>query len=68
MPSSDKRKWVVGAVVAALAIAVVQPPSADLRILTHDAADRDPRKVEAAIDLGIAAFSLIVTWTQRAAR
>jgi len=48
-----------------LAIAAVRHPSADIRILTHDVGDRSPVKVQAAIDLGVVAVSVLVTWTKR---
>ncbi len=65
MQSLDKRK--VGLVAgSALVIALAwQTPTASLEIQTHDVTDVAPKKMEAALDLGIAAFSLLITWTQR---
>jgi hypothetical protein len=54
---------VVGA--ALLLAAFARHPSADIRILTHDAADRAPHRVQAAIDLGLATVSVLVTWTAK---
>jgi len=48
-----------------LAFAAVRHPSADIRILTHDVGDRSPVRVQAAIDLGVVAVSVLVTWTKR---
>jgi hypothetical protein len=48
-----------------LAIMLVRHPSADIRIITHDIADPAPRKVEAAVDIGVFALNLLVTWTAR---
>jgi hypothetical protein len=65
MQSPDKRKVGLiagGALVVALAW---QTPTASLEIQTHDVTDVAPKKMEAALDLGIAAFSLLITWTQR---
>jgi|FLYM01.1.fsa_nt_gi hypothetical protein len=65
MQSLDKRKVGLiagGALVVALAW---QTPTASLEIQTHDVTDVAPKKMEAALDLGIAAFSLLITWTQR---
>ena len=44
-------------------VAVARHPSADIRILTHDASDPTPHKVMAALDLGLIAVSVLVTWT-----
>lgn len=63
MQSLDKRKVGLiagGALVVALAW---QTPTASLKIQMHDVTDVAPKKVEAAIDLGIAAVSLLITWT-----
>jgi len=38
-------------------------PSADIRVLTHDTADRAPHRVQAAVDLGLVAVSVLYTWT-----
>jgi len=65
MQPIDKRKagWIAG---GALLVAVAwQTPTASLEIKTHDVADVAPKKLEAALDLGLAAFSLLITWTQR---
>lgn len=65
MQSPDKRKVGLiagGALVVALAW---QTPTASLEIQTHDVTDVAPKRMEAALDLGIAAFSLLITWTQR---
>lgn len=60
----DRR--IVLVVMAALLLAVfARHPSADIRILTHDAADRAPHRVQAAIDLGLASISVLVTWTAK---
>lgn len=48
-----------------LAVVVVRHPSADIRIITHDIADPAPRKIEAAVDMGLFAVNLLVTWTAR---
>lgn len=54
------------AVAALLLVAVVaRHPSADIRILTHDPADLTPHRVQAALDLGVVAVSVLVTWSGR---
>lgn len=56
------------AVIALLLVALVaRHPSADIRILAHDASDPAPRRVQAAMDMGIAAVSILVTWTSQRA-
>ena len=59
---ADRRKLlIVGA--AALALVAVERPSAEIRVLTHDASDPAPHCVQAALDLGLMAVSVLVTWT-----
>ncbi|MDO7842537.1 hypothetical protein [Sphingomonas immobilis] len=50
---------------ALLLIAGVRHPSMDLRVITHDAADLSPHKVQAAVELGIASVSVLITWTSK---
>lgn len=57
------RRIMVG-IVALLALVAVAPhPTADIQILTHDATDRAPHHVKAAVDFGLVAVSVLVTWT-----
>ncbi|WP_353204214.1 hypothetical protein [Sphingomonas sp.] len=53
----------VGVFALLALVAVARHPSADIQILTHDAADRAPHHVKAALDLGLVAVSVLVTWT-----
>jgi hypothetical protein len=39
-------------------------PSANIEILTHDSADTAPARIRAALDLGVLAVSVLVTWTK----
>jgi len=48
-----------------LLIMAARHPSADLRILTHDRTDRAPQSFQAAIDFGLVAISVLVTWTAK---
>lgn len=57
------RRITLGIVAALALVAAVRHPSADIRILTHDASDRTPHEVKAALDLGVVAVSVLVTWT-----
>jgi hypothetical protein len=61
----EKRRQIALA-AGALALAGVvsaDPPSADIRILTHRPADTSPARFQAAVDLGLASASILVTWT-----
>lgn len=64
----DRRKLLIGG-AAALLLLSARHPSADIRIVAHEAGDPAPRRVSAAIDLGLLAVSVLVTWTgERLAR
>lgn len=41
----------------------VRQPSADVRVMLHDAGDTAPHRFQAAVDLGLMAVSVLVTWT-----
>jgi hypothetical protein len=60
----NRRVILAGSALLLLAMSV-RPPSADIRIITHDATDRTPHQVRAALDLGLMAFSILVTWTSK---
>ena len=66
----DRRRFRIGIIVAALALFALASPHnrADIRILTHDKSDLSPHKLQAAIDVGIVAISVLVTWTAKIAR
>ncbi len=65
----DQRRRTMLAVGAiALTLAAVHPPKADIRIMTHDAADVSPHRFQAAVDLGLMGVSLLVTWTAKRLR
>ena len=49
--------------VALVMLAAARHPSADLRVLLHDPSDLAPHRVQAAIDLGVMAVSVLITWT-----
>jgi hypothetical protein len=66
---SKRRIALAGGGAALLALSAMHHPSANIRIITHDVTDTAPRKIQAAIDLGILAVSVLYTWTaERAAR
>ena len=57
------RRITVGIIAVLALIAAVRHPNADIRILTHDAGDRAPHQIKAAVDLGLVVISVLVTWT-----
>jgi hypothetical protein len=59
-----RRRKIVMAGGAALAL----HPHADIEILTHQAGDLSPRKMQAVVDTGIFAVSVLVTWSRHFAR
>ncbi|URW76061.1 hypothetical protein M9980_02175 [Sphingomonas donggukensis] len=63
----DKRRTAI-VVAAALALIALTPhPTADIRIETHDIADVAPRRFQAAVDLGVMAVKVLVTWSAEVA-
>lgn len=60
----DRRKLLIAGGLA-LAIMAVQRPTADIRLITHDIGDPTPHRVQAAVDLGLMAVSVLVTWTEQ---
>lgn len=59
------RRIALAVLVGLVLIAGLRHPSADIRILNHDRGDRTPQQVSAAVDIGIMAFSILVTWTAK---
>ena len=57
-----RRLFLAFAALAVLATAV-RHPDADIRIETHAANDPAPVRVQAAVDLGLASASILITWT-----
>jgi len=60
----DRRAVVAVAALGLLAVAA-RHPTADLRLLTHDAGDRAPVRVQAAIDLGLVGISVLYTFSRQ---
>lgn len=64
----DKRRIaLVGGAAALLAITALPHPTANIEILTHEVTDKAPRKVKAALDLGVLVVSVLYTWTAKRA-
>ena len=65
-----RRRKIVIAGFAALALLAMatRHPRADIEILTHQAGDLSPRKLQAAIDTGLFGISVLVTWSRHFAQ
>ena len=59
----QKRLTLFALAAALVTVAAIHHPSANIRIFTHDRADPAPHRMLAAVDLGIAAVSILITWT-----
>ncbi|WP_294189886.1 hypothetical protein [uncultured Sphingomonas sp.] len=60
---NQRRRIAIAATGAVLALVAFKHPSADLKIMTHEARDTAPHRIQAAIDLGLVGFSVLYTWT-----
>lgn len=58
-----RRRIAIAATGAALALVALRHPTADLKIVTHEARDTAPHRIQAAIDLGLVGVSILYTWT-----
>lgn len=61
-----RRTLLIAAGLLAL-VAVARHPTANIEILTHQANDPAPHRMQAAIDLGVVAVKFLLTWTARVA-
>ncbi len=59
----NRRVMLGCAAVALVAAAAAKPPTAELRLITHDLGDPAPRRMQAAVDLGLVGVSVLYTWT-----
>jgi hypothetical protein len=53
-----------GAAALAIGSLTAKHPSATLHIQTHDVADASPVRMRAAVDLGVMAVSVLITWSR----
>jgi hypothetical protein len=62
-----RNRRIVLALAALLLVAAyaVPSPRADIRILAAEKSDLNPQKLQAAIDFGMVAISVLITWTRR---
>lgn len=55
--------WVI--VAASMVVLAARHPSANIRIVTHEVGDPAPHRMQAAVDVGLASVSVLVTWTAK---
>ena len=57
----------IGLVLAVIGLGTLaaRHPTAELRLVTHDLTDPSPRRMQAAVDLGLIGVSILYTWTVR---
>ena len=68
MTKRSGRIVIVGAAALAL-IALASPDRrAGIEIHAHQQSDRAPQQMQAVVDLGVVAFSLLITWSKRLSR
>jgi len=63
-----RQKAVLAGIALLLAAMALHHPSADIRILTHESGDAQPHRMQAAIDTGLFAVNLLITWTAKTVR
>ena len=62
------RRVILAAGAVALMCMAARHPTADIRVITHDAADPSPHRMQAAVDLGLVGVSVLYTWTVKRLR
>ena len=60
----DRRKLVIAAIAVLALFAALSPGRhAEIKILAQDPADPAPHQMQAVVDIGLLAISILVTWT-----
>ena len=59
----SRRRAVFVFFVLAAGILMLRHPHADIRVQTEDRSDPAPHRVQAAVDIGVVALDVLVTWT-----
>lgn len=59
----SRRRLLLIAPIAALALMMVAGPTGRIAIETHDRLDPSPERIEATIEMGSTALSFLLTWT-----
>jgi len=57
------RRVVLAVAGLALVTLAVRHPTADFRLITHEASDPAPHRIQAAVDFGLVGVSVLYTWT-----
>jgi hypothetical protein len=67
--SKRNRRIGIGVAAAALLLAVHAMPNhrANISILAAEKNDANPHRLQAAVDIGMVAVSVLITWTERLA-
>lgn len=60
-----RRRFAIIASLAVMAMLAARHPSANVEFLTHDTRDTAPHRLQAAVDLGVVAVSVLYTWSVR---
>lgn len=66
--SRDGRRFMASVAVLAVLTLAIRHPTADVRLLTHEATDPSPHRLQAAFDFGLVGVSIVYTWTVRQLR
>lgn len=64
MPRQNHKLWLAGGGLAMLLAIATPQPRATVEILTHRPDDAAPARLRAALDLGLVAISVLVTWSR----
>ena len=62
------RRMIVAAAALGLLALSARHPTADFQLLTHEAGDPAPHRMQAALDLGLVGVKLLYTWTSHQLR
>ena len=57
------RRVVLAVAGLALVTLAARHPTADVRLITHEASDPAPHRIQAAVDFGLVGVSVLYTWT-----
>lgn len=58
-----RRRLAIAGLALLVAGTAARHPTADIQVLTHEAQDLSPHRVQAAVDLGLVGFKVLVTWS-----
>lgn len=57
------RRVLLGGAALALVVVAANPPTAEIKLLTHEASDPAPRRMQAAVNLGFVGVTVLYTGT-----